>query len=220
MKNIEEYDKHLQDFYAQSFRDYALKYDMSGAERYANDMLQSYGDAINNTLAQELLKNLNIQFPKLEDKLENYPSLFWRSKEAKELLRETMYEFKNNEVDYLYNKQDLNTEDIKKSFKKTLELAFKISVKKEKEAVDLLKNFQVGITHMLDYKVQHNQMDETTAKQLNENVIKQSLNHKELENYHKAHPEMAHYLGSLLYSVTTDEERKNERQNRRTLKVN
>lgn len=213
MKTVEEYDKHLQDFYAQSFREYALKngidsnYRTIKAEEYANDMLAAYGEAFNKNIAQELLKKISMNSLTHDDKLNNYPDLFWKTESGTTLLKELANKMSNNEVQKLFNQQSLNLEDMTVGFKKVLLLAEKICFKNESEGLYLVKGFNMNLSKMIEYKIESKQIDNNTAQFLYNNTIKKVLTEDILEK--EAFPQLQAMLHSMSANVKRQEEEKN-----------
>lgn len=228
MKTVEEYDKHLQDVYTQSFRDYALKNGVSvenfgketNPEKYANTMLETYSNAINRTMAQELLNRINLQSPTEQDKLNNYPTMFWKSYDGKILLQNISADFVRKEITSLDNKEELTKEDIKNSFEKVIDFAHKISLKKENLGYKLIENFESSLDNLFYHYIKTDKMTQVTAQDLHDSAVKETIKPENLESMVKVFPEMATSMYKMLDQVKTREEKALRNEGRKTLKVN
>lgn len=234
MKTVDDYDNHLQDFYAQSFRDYVAKneinetyeYSDSGRvkittpELYANQALKAYTEAINRGMAKELLIEISLNSKTDEEKLVNYPSMFWKSNDGTRLLEEMSTNFVRKELTSLDNKEELTKEDVKTSFEKLLNFAQQLSFKHEKLAVRLVESFESNLGSLFYHNIKTDKISQTRAQELHDSAVKETIKAENLETMFNVFPDMTRALYKIVDQVKTREEKAVNNESRKTLKVN
>lgn len=164
MNNNEEYNKHLQDFYSATFRDFSLKNGIgenkygqvsSEAQSYADRSIRAYGAAINETMAYELLNKIEMASPTPLEKLENYPSMFWQTKNGKDVLENISRGVIKNQACSLFDKKDLSAESIIESWKTVVNIAKKIALKDSSKGFEMVQYFTDNFIDVLKEKNVH-----------------------------------------------------------------
>lgn len=164
MNTNEEYNKHLQDFYSATFREFALKNGIgenkygpvsSEAQSYTDHMLSLYGAAINEGMAYELLNKIEMNSPTSLQKLENYPSMFWQTRNGKDTLENISREVNKSQTSFLFDKDDLSQEDIMASWKVVVDMAKKIAFKDSTIGYHTVQNFTEEFVNCLKAKIEH-----------------------------------------------------------------
>jgi hypothetical protein len=152
MKTKEEYDQHLLQFYAETFRSFALKNGLSSgryqsheAEGFTNEALKQYGSAINSGIALELLSNLKQKNTTVDDCIDNYPTMFWKTAEGPVELKELAMRNVRSKTDMLVekirNKNPLEASEVEDSLKNIIESAKKIAFKDINTSGIILEEF-------------------------------------------------------------------------------
>lgn len=193
MNTSEEYNKHLQDFYASCFREYAMKHgignkvegsELSSAQQYADEMLESYGAAINKSMAYELLNKIEITSSNNESKLIKYPSMFWQTKDGKDELRSVASKEAKNGLQKLFDKDELTAIDIILIWKQIVVCAKKIALKDSKIGSDMVIDFSEGFIKLFQIKNEENNTNEKNYL----SAFKNSLNEiTSIDNDFKVH---------------------------------
>lgn len=84
----QEYNSHLLNVYANLFNQEDSNKSIADIEKVALERLRTYATSFNQNFAQELLLKNAEEYTTLEQKLINYPVVFWKTNEGKEVLRE------------------------------------------------------------------------------------------------------------------------------------
>lgn len=146
MQTNEEYNKHLQDFYSQTFRQYVMEHGIenssaNSAQKYADEMLNLYGLAVNQGMAYELLSKTEILATSSEDKLLKYPTMYWQTLNGKEFLKEICKKELHVNVQKIFNKDDITAIDVIIIWKHIVSFGKKIALKDNKIGSDMIGQF-------------------------------------------------------------------------------
>lgn len=162
MKTKEEYDQHLLQFYAETFRAFALKNGLPGgrnqtneAEEFANEALKQYGSAINNGIALELISNIKLNNTTISDCIDNYPTMFWKTAEGLKELRNLPIKQIRDTISILsekiISKNPLEPNDIENALKNLIKDAKKIAFKDMNLSSSMINDFSLDLKNCLKY---------------------------------------------------------------------
>ena len=162
MKTKEEYDQHLLQFYADTFREFALKnglssgrYQNNEAEGFANQALMQYGSAINNGIAVELISEIQATSQTTQDALYNYPSMFWKTRDGKETLSKLINDEARNKASFFIEElregKSWNIDLLEETLKNIINVAKKVSYKDMTLGHSMVQIFQGEIKNATEF---------------------------------------------------------------------